>query len=188
MPAPPRQIVRPPAPRTRPSRLMVLGVALAMGIGAADRARALEPDLSTRAPRPALVATPPERPAHTDPRAPQASDRLAPSAAREAWRATGIAHVDLPLGLRARFEARYTRDRYASERLARPFTTVSTTGPSLDRDAALEGRFALSRPLARGIELEVAWGGRSPVSGFDPLALDGQTVGAAIRITPALLR
>jgi hypothetical protein len=98
------------------------------------------------------------------------------------WRAAGLAFVDLPLGIRARVDAAYRSHLYSSERLALPF--VYDFGPGIRRDQTLESRIALSRPIAAGIELEIAWESRNSLATSDPLGFGRQTIGARIRIAP----
>jgi hypothetical protein len=93
-------------------------------------------------------------------------------------RSTGIAHVELPLGFRARFDATATRNLYHSEDLAEAF---NTGGPQLRYQRSLESRISLSRALARNVEFEIAWGARSPIENVDLLNFQRQTVGALIR-------
>lgn len=116
---------------------------------------------------PASLSTGPT-PATADP-----SDRSRPR---------GIAFIDLPGRLRARFDATYTTNLYSSDDLAEPF--LSTSGPELRDAHSLESRVSLSRPVGRFVELEIAWGGRSRIERVDLLDFDRQTVGAMIRIAP----
>lgn len=95
------------------------------------------------------------------------------------WRSTGIAHIELPLGLRARFEAIATRNLYHSEDLAESFTKG---GPQLRYSRSLESRISLSRALTQNMELEIAWGARSPIENVDLLNIQRQTFGALLRI------
>ncbi len=98
------------------------------------------------------------------------------------WRERGLAHVDLPLRFRARFDTSYTRHTTGSDRLASPF--VGQLGPSLDLNPVLETRVAITRPLADRIELEISWQTRNELTMGDPMAFGRQIVGAFIRITP----
>lgn len=119
----------------------------------------------------------------TTPSAPSSdAARLAVPALAQAWRETGLAYVDLPMRFRARFDSTYSSNRYLSEDLARPFT--AQTGPSRDREHSLEHRLAVTRPVIEGIELELAWGGRSELGGVNLLDFNRHTVGAVIRIVP----
>ncbi|MFK7898452.1 MAG: hypothetical protein AB8G23_21645 [Myxococcota bacterium] len=95
------------------------------------------------------------------------------------WRSTGIVHLELPLGFRARFDAIATRNLYHSEDLAEAFITG---GPQLRYRRSLESRISVSRALAQNVEFEVAWGARSPIENVDLLNFERQTVGALIRI------
>ena len=94
-------------------------------------------------------------------------------------RATGIAHIDLPLGFRARFDAITTRNLYHSEDLAEPFLTK---GPQLRYRRALESRISISRAFGRNIEFEIAWGARSRFENIELLNFRRQTFGALLRI------
>lgn len=98
------------------------------------------------------------------------------------WRAQGLAFIDLPLQIRARFDASYGRFRTQPDHLAAPLVAVA--GPGLRFDRHIQSRIALTRPLAEGIELEVAWETRNRIESGDPMAFGRQVVGAMIRITP----
>ncbi len=98
------------------------------------------------------------------------------------WRQRGLAYVDLPLGIRARFDASYSQHLYSSDVLAEPFTGL--TGPGLRADDTLESRFALARPIANGIEIEIVWETRNSLETSDPMGFGRQTIGARIRISP----
>lgn len=98
------------------------------------------------------------------------------------WRARGLAYVDLPLQIRARFDASLVRFRTRPDHLAAPL--VAEVGPGLRIDRHIQSRVALTRPLAQGVELEVAWETRNRVESGDPMAFGRQIVGAMIRITP----
>ena len=95
------------------------------------------------------------------------------------WRSTGIAHIELPMGFRARFEATTTRNLYHSEDLAESFITG---GPQLRYRSSLESRVSLSRALGQNVEFEIAWGARSPIENVDLLDFERQTVGALLRV------
>ncbi len=95
------------------------------------------------------------------------------------WRSKGIAHIELPLGFRARFDATATRNLYHSEDLAESFIAG---GPQLRYRRSLESRISLSRALAQNVEFEIAWGARSPIENVDLLNFQRQTVGALLRI------
>lgn len=98
------------------------------------------------------------------------------------WRAQGLAYVDLPLRIRARFDASLERFRTRPDHLAAPL--VGEVGPELRFDRHIQSRVALTRPLAEGIELEIAWETRNRIESGDPMAFGRQVVGAMIRITP----
>ena len=98
------------------------------------------------------------------------------------WRERGLAHLDLPLHFRARFDTSYTRHLTGSDRLASPL--VGRAGPGLVLDPVLETRVAITRPLADRIEFEIAWETRNELAIGDPMAFGRQIVGAFIRITP----
>lgn len=98
------------------------------------------------------------------------------------WRARGLAYVDLPFQIRARFDASLERFRTRPDHLAAPL--VSEVGPGLRIDRHIQSRVALTRPLAEGVELEVVWETRNRVESGDPMAFGRQIVGAMIRITP----
>ncbi len=98
------------------------------------------------------------------------------------WRAKGLAFIDLPLQIRARFDASFNRFRTRPDDLAAPI--VSAVGPGLRFDRHIQSRVALTRPLARGVELEVVWETRNRIESGDPMAFGRQLVGAMIRFTP----
>lgn len=99
------------------------------------------------------------------------------------WRARGMAFLDLPLGLRARYEARALHRFGAlndgSARFAELLDDANRRATSL-----LESRFALTRALAPHVELELAWAARSPLSIFDLTRIEDQRVAAMIRFAP----
>lgn len=108
---------------------------------------------------------------------------LSPGEEREGlWRERGLAFIDLPLGIRARFDASYSRHLYSSDVLSQSF--VADFGPEIVGDRTLESRISLTRALARGIELEIAWETRNSLAVNDPMGFGRQTVGARIRISP----
>lgn len=99
------------------------------------------------------------------------------------WRARGLAYIDLPLQLRARFDAHYSKYGSPVDHLAAPH--AAALGPELRFERHIESRVALTRPLWQGIELEVAWQTRNRVeAGGDLMGFGRQVVGAQIRITP----
>ena len=102
----------------------------------------------------------------------------------DGWRARGMAHVDLPLGLRARFDASYSDYVYSSDLLSQSFLALAQVGPKIVGDRTIESRIAVSRALAPGIELEIAWESRNNLAVSDPMGFGRQTIGALIRISP----
>jgi len=100
----------------------------------------------------------------------------------DAWRQAGLAFLDFPLGIRARIDAAYSEHLYFSDLRALPY--ANEFGPGIRGDHTLESRIALSRPIARGIELEIAWESRNRLATSDPLGFGRQTIGARIRIAP----
>jgi hypothetical protein len=116
-----------------------------------------------------------------EPLEPQAIE-IVPSLEDDLWRQRGLAYIDLPLGIRARFDTAYSRYLYSSDSLAQRY--LQDAGPGAQRDRTLESRIALSRPVAPGIELEIAWETRNNLEASDPMGFGRQTVGARIRISP----
>ena len=100
----------------------------------------------------------------------------------EDWRARGLAYVDLPLQIRARFDARYTRFRTMPDHMAADL--ISQAGPGLRFERQIQSRITLARPIAEGIELEFVWETRNRIEANDPMGFGRQIVGAMIRITP----
>jgi hypothetical protein len=98
------------------------------------------------------------------------------------WSSQRVGVIELPFGVRARFNANYTRHLYPSDRLASSF--VAHSGPGLLKERSLESRIALSRSLTDNIEVEIAWGARNRVGSNDTMSFQRQTIGALIRITP----
>lgn len=98
------------------------------------------------------------------------------------WQARGLAFIDFPLGIRARFDASYSRHLYSSDVLSQSF--VADFGPEIVGDRTLRSRISLTRALARGVELEIAWETRNSLAVNDPMGFGRQTVGARIRISP----
>lgn len=159
-------------PRRSTPRLVLAALAALQLLGGAT-ATALDEPSPTDEPtldgerQPAVTPPGPARPIALD------ADR---------WRARGMAFVDLPLGVRARFNATYTRNLYVSEDLAARYAI--DMGPAISGQRFLESRFALSRAISDRVELEIAWGTRNLLEGSDPMRFDRQTVAAMIRITP----
>ena len=98
------------------------------------------------------------------------------------WREKGLAFIDLPFRIRARFDANYSHFRTRPDRLAAP--QVDQAGPGLRFDRHIESRVALTLPLREGVEFGVVWETRNRIEAGDPLAFGRQVVGAMIRITP----
>ena len=97
------------------------------------------------------------------------------------WRAKGLAFIDLPLQVRARFDARFDRFGTRPDGLAAPL--VANTGPGRRFDRHIQSRVALTRPVTEGIELEVVWETRNRVEAEDPMAFGRQLFGALVRIS-----
>jgi len=119
----------------------------------------------------------------------EAEEKFDPSAVsiirdtpEDLWRKRGLAHIDLPMGIRARFDAVYSRHLYSSDVLAQPF--LRGFGPEIQGDRTLKSRIALTRPIVPGIELEIAWETRNSLAVSDPMGFERQTIGAHIRISP----
>jgi hypothetical protein len=94
-----------------------------------------------------------------------------------------VAFLDLPLGLRARYEAQALHRLAPRQDLATPFVEFPD-GASRRSTRLLESRFALSRVLAPHLELELAWAARSPLSMVDLLRIEDQRLAAMIRFVP----
>lgn len=113
-----------------------------------------------------------------------AVDRMAVArAADDRWRARGMAFLDLPLGLRARYEAQALHRLTLGQDLGTPFVELPD-GATRRSTRLLESRFALSRVLAPHLELELAWAARSPLSMVDLLRIEDQRLAAMIRFVP----
>lgn len=111
-------------------------------------------------------------------------DRMTVSrTADDRWRARGMAFVDLPLGLRARYEAQALHRLPPRQDLGTPFVE-HPDGATRRSTRLLESRFALSRVLAPHLELELAWAARSPLSMVDLLRIEDQRLAAMIRFVP----
>jgi hypothetical protein len=96
--------------------------------------------------------------------------------------AEGLAFVDLPMGMRARFDVTYSDDVYRSDVLVRPFTP--TTGPRIRDDESLESQFTLTHSLSEKVEIGIVWATHSPVAPVDLFDFHHQTIRAFIRIVP----
>lgn len=111
-------------------------------------------------------------------------ERIAEREHAERWRSRGLAFVDLPFGLRARYDA---------QALLRPSARSAIETSLFDAPAAetarrttrlLESRFTVSRAVAPRIELELSWASRSPLAVVDLLRIEDQRVTAMIRFVP----
>ena len=98
------------------------------------------------------------------------------------WRPQGLAYVDLPFRIRARFESSYQPYSTVSDLLAAPF--VTSTGPQLVRQHLIETRIALTRPLSERVELEITWHARNRIARGEAMRFRRHVVGAMIRFTP----
>ena len=99
------------------------------------------------------------------------------------WRARGVAFIDLPFGLRARYDAQALYRLSARDDFNAAVSGLPT-GVAPHRTRLLESRFALSRVLAPRIELELSWAARSPLTMVDLLRIEDQRVAAMIRFVP----
>jgi hypothetical protein len=112
---------------------------------------------------------------------PREATALRPSDDR--WRARGVAFVELPMGLRARYEAQALHRLTPHPELTTPFAELSA-GATRRSARLIESRIALSRAVAPHLELELAWTARSPLSMVDLLRIEDQRVAAMIRFVP----
>ena len=99
------------------------------------------------------------------------------------WRAQGVAFIDLPFGLRARYDAQALHRLSARDDLTAAFSGLPT-GVGSHATRLLESRFALSHVLAPRVELELSWATRSPLTRVDLLRIEDQRVAAMIRFVP----
>lgn len=147
-----------------------LGVVLLTIVAAASQAGAEESPPPTTADSPTRFASP------------------LPDRVDQRWRARGVACVDLPFGLRARYDARTLHRPAPGDELEAAFSDRSTafdpTSDAVGRARLLESRFTLSRALARHVEVELSWATRSPLSRVDLLRIEDQRVAAMIRFVP----
>lgn len=110
-------------------------------------------------------------------------ERLTEQEQADRWRARGLAFVDLPFGLRARYDAQALLR--LSPRSAIPSRLFDLPTETTQRTTRmLESRFALSRAVAPRIELELSWAARSPLTVVDLLRVEDQRVTAMIRLVP----
>jgi len=102
------------------------------------------------------------------------------------WRARGVAFVDLPFGLRARYDAQALHRLNARGDLSPAFLDLDPRASDATRRGIrlLESRFALSRAIAPHVEVELSWAARSPLTMVDLLRIEDQRVAAMIRIVP----
>ncbi len=116
-----------------------------------------------------------------------AEPSIAPEArseASDAWRARGLAYLDLPLRFRVRFDASYTRHAYASDDLVfAHLRAAGRGGPGRQLDRSLISRLALARPILERIELEIAFASHNRLATRGPMDLERHTIGALIRVT-----
>lgn len=103
--------------------------------------------------------------------------------ASERWRARGVAFVDLPHGLRARYDAHALLALPSSPDLVGTLFEPPSAVPQR-RNRVLESRFALSRVVAPRVEIELSWATRSPLSVVDLVRIEDQRVAAMIRFVP----
>jgi hypothetical protein len=94
-----------------------------------------------------------------------------------------MAFLDLPFGLRARYEAQ-ALDRLTPRYELTPSLSDLSAGAARRSTRLIESRFALSRTVAPHLELELAWAARSPLSMVDLLRIEDQRVAAMIRFVP----
>ena len=101
---------------------------------------------------------------------------------QESIGASRFGYIDLPLRIRARFDATYTDELYVSDELAGPY--LSSVGPGIRNDHSLESRVALVRLVSDRIEVGIVWGSRRPMMNLNLLDFERQTIGAMIRLVP----
>ncbi|MBK7950405.1 MAG: hypothetical protein IPK00_17040 [Deltaproteobacteria bacterium] len=110
-----------------------------------------------------------------------------PSAERaqaERWRSRGLAYVDLPFGLRARYDAQALLRPSARSPIATTLFDVPAAATARRTTRLLESRFAVSRVLGPRVELELSWATRSPLAVVDLMRIEDQRVTAMIRFVP----
>lgn len=163
------------------SRIGLGLVALAI-VAVSLRAEGAEPlaaPIADPAPGITAPATRPLRPAHGRPGAPPLDQR---------WRARGVAFVDLPFGLRARYDAQTLHRPTPGNELETAFSDRSAafdrSAGAVGRARLLESRLSLSHALAHHVEIELSWAARSPLSRVDLLRIEDQRVAAMIRFVP----
>lgn len=98
------------------------------------------------------------------------------------WRAQGLTYIELPLEIRANFDVTYMRHSFDSDHFASPY--VNRVGPRIVSDESLESRISFTRPIADGVEIEIAWETRNRIAASDQMGFGRQIVGALIRFTP----
>ena len=84
--------------------------------------------------------------------------------------------------MRARFDASYMKDLYASEVLARPY--VESAGPSKQSSGSLASQFSLTGSLSDRIEIGIVWAARSRIGRINLFDFERQTISATIRFVP----
>ncbi|MEZ4332824.1 MAG: hypothetical protein R3F35_13770 [Myxococcota bacterium] len=136
----------------------------------------------------AIAASPPASEAAVEPPTVRAAFdaaivRAAATAPHGRWRARGLAFVDLPHGLRARYDAQALLALPSSDDLMSTLFDPPSAAPQR-RNRLLESRFALSRIVAPRVEVEVSWATRSPLSVVDLVRIEDQRVSAMIRFVP----
>ena len=111
-----------------------------------------------------------------------------PLVPNEDWRASGLAYVELPLRIRASFDASYRQHGTLSDRLASPL--VNDVGPGIISDETLESRISFTRPITERIEIEVAWLTSNRLTTSDPMGFGAKSLARSFasppeRLTPA---
>ena len=105
---------------------------------------------------------------------------LGPSAdSVQIGRVGGLAHVDLPMLIRASFESTFMHGLYRSDALAKPY--VASFGRNLRNDHSLENRISLTRPISDELEIGIVWGARSRLTKINFFDFERQTIGAMLR-------
>jgi hypothetical protein len=120
-----------------------------------------------------------------EPTAPAESGTLQPVVRDpiEARRARGLVFLDLPLGLRARYDAHALLRLPPGANTAPIALYVPSESPQRST-RLIESRFALSRVVGPKLEVELSWAARSPLSMVDLLRVEDQRVTAMIRFVP----
>lgn len=100
--------------------------------------------------------------------------------AAERWRAGGVAFLELPWGLRARYEAQALLAMPSGDDWIATLFEPPSAAPQR-RHRVLESRVALSRVVAPRVEIELTWATRNPLSMVDLIRIEDQRVAAMIR-------